>query len=330
MKYCVLNSGSNGNACYVEAGAVRLLIDMGMGPRTLGRRLEAMMGRGLDEITHLLLTHEHSDHIRGITGLLKLNPELPVFASFGTLLHLPRKARTNGRAVEADSAFSLGPVSVHPFATSHDGAEPLGFRLEAEGAVLGFATDLGELTPCVREALSGCTGLVLESNHCPEMLRKGPYPPFLKARVAGRLGHLSNVECRQAMSRLIHPGLRSATLAHLSKVNNSEAAVRATFRELFGGPMPGWIVLGSRTCALNPVDLSSVDLRPMDPRPTDPRSVDPRLADTRPVDPISVYPRKVNQRSTKPVPVDGKPIQMELFRAGGCPETNSKPVVEER
>lgn len=253
MKVCLLASGSNGNACYVEAGDTRLLIDVGIGPRNLARRMNVVSRKPRD-LTHLLLTHEHVDHVSGLEGLLKRSPDIATCATRGTLKALPHHLRRNTVQISSRSALDLGGVTVHPFRTSHDGAQPVGFRVESAEAVLGYATDLGILSRRIITALSGCTALIVEANHCAEMLRTGPYPPMLKSRVGGNRGHLSNLQCCELLEQVLDPGVAYVALAHLSAVNNTPAAVWATMEDLVSAHDAVW-ALGSRTTALKPVIL---------------------------------------------------------------------------
>ena len=262
MRYCVLGSGSNGNSCYVECGETRLLVDAGLGPRVLAKRLRPL-GVTPKEITHVLLTHEHWDHTRGLEPLTRRNPDFELLSARGTLSALRAKLSqapiedVARRPIRAHQPVKLGRLTVHPFRTSHDAADPLGFRLESPEATLGVATDLGVYDHAIIDALSGADALVLEANHCPHLLDTGPYPYFLKRRVAGKLGHLSNEQCRELLGRLLHSNLRHITFAHMSDKNNTPQALWATLAPLFQGPTPpsNW-TLGDRRAALPPVDLS--------------------------------------------------------------------------
>ncbi len=254
MRYCLLASGSNGNACFVEAGSTRLLVDLGIGPRVLKWRLEPL-GITREQLTDVLLTHEHTDHVRGIEGLLKRQPKLTIHATRSTGRALPEVARPHVKPLRAGQPLQLGALLVTPFLTSHDVPRSVGYRLESDGVVLGYATDLGTFGRRVVEGLSGAHALVVESNHCPQQLATGPYPAYLKRRVAGNSGHLSNEQCRSLLERLVHPGLRHVTLAHLSAENNTPALALAAMEPLRKGhPQIDWSI-GSRTDALGAVSL---------------------------------------------------------------------------
>lgn len=258
MRYCLLASGSNGNACFVEEGGTRLLVDLGIGPRVLKWRLEPL-GVAPAEMTDVLLTHEHVDHVRGLEGLLKRQPALVIHATRSTARRLPEVTRPHVRILHAGQAFDVGAFAVTPFLTSHDVDRSVGYRLEAEGIVFGYATDLGTFGQRVVEGLTSAHALVVESNHCPQRLATGPYPVDLKRRVAGNRGHLSNEQCRSLLERVVHPGLRHVTLAHLSAENNTPALALAAMEPLrMAQPQIHWAV-GSRTEALPPMTLDGGD-----------------------------------------------------------------------
>lgn len=235
MRFCVLGGGSKGNATYVEQGATRLLIDAGFSGRELEARLAAL---GVDPagLSAIVISHEHSDHIRG-AGVLSRRYRLPLLANRATFEaaagDLGRPAAV--REFTTGSAFVCGEILIHPFAVSHDAAEPVGFLLQAGGKLLGHCTDLGMVSRLVRQRLTGCHALVLECNHDREMLLNGPYPPALKQRVRSRHGHLSNLDAAAFLRELLHPGLQQVVLSHLSATNNTpalaEQAVRSALAE---------------------------------------------------------------------------------------------------
>jgi len=259
MRYCVLGSGSNGNSCYIEHGSTRVLLDVGLGPVILTRRLKPL-GVSLKDITHVLLTHEHWDHTKGLPGVLRRNPEVQVMSTAGTFTRLGRlklKKDFNRKHLNKSGKKSLGDITVHSFSTSHDSADSVGYRLESTHGTLGFATDLGVFNDKIVDFLRGVTGLVIEANHCSQLLNSGPYPFYLKRRVGGVDGHLSNSQCRDLLERVLHDDLVHLTMAHLSDTNNTPEAIWETLSPLYSGPAPpnNWS-LGSRYGPLDPVDLS--------------------------------------------------------------------------
>jgi len=219
LRFCVLGSGSTGNATLVEGPAGRLLIDAGVSWREIERRA-GRAGLSTASISWVLLTHEHTDHVRGLGPLLRRGVQ--VAGSPGTL----RALGIPGAPLEP--GLELCGLSVAPFPLPHDAAEPVGLRLSCDGESLGVATDLGHVTPAAMDALRGCTSVILEANHDPSMLLAGPYPWYLKMRILGPKGHLANAEAGQALARLASSRLRAILLAHLSHENNSAACALDT------------------------------------------------------------------------------------------------------
>ena len=223
MKVTVLASGSKGNCTCVEGESGALLIDAGLSAREARKRMAAA---GLDEsvVGGILVTHEHSDHLKGVDVLAR-RLDVPVIATEGTLAAFleSRKSRAEVKTevCRPDEALGLGDFSVTPFLTAHDAAEPCGFMVEEAGAVFGCCTDTGMISSTMTSYFGRCDGLMLESNHCPVMLEEGPYPVFLKRRISDtKRGHLSN-NAAAACLREIGGDLSSVILAHLSEVNNT-------------------------------------------------------------------------------------------------------------
>ncbi len=240
MRFCVLASGSKGNATYVEAGGLRLLIDAGLACRTLERRLAAVgvSPEGLDAI---LVTHEHTDHVAGLDRFAA-RWQVPVYANEGTAAVVERQCRLAGRAApefavfESRVPFALGGLTVTPVRVSHDTAEPVAFTLDDGTARLGYFTDLGFVSREVAAALAGCAALVLESNHDVGLLRSSGRPFSLVSRIHGDSGHLSNEQACEAVAARGAEGLRALVLAHLSQECNDAALalsmMRATLRHI--------------------------------------------------------------------------------------------------
>lgn len=230
MKFAVLGSGSGGNAHLVEAGETLLLIDAGFSRRELSRRL-ALLGRTLDQVTALLVTHEHTDHCSAVAQFLK-REQFPILATPGTLKRMGLGG--NGRIVPLDGkSLEIGDLQVLPFAVSHDAAEPVGLVFESqEGRRLGLASDLGTVTALVLHRLQGCHCLALEANHDEEKLRTGPYPFDLQRRIRSNHGHLSNAQACRSLPDLIHGGLRAVVPIHLSEVNNDPILVKYSVTEV--------------------------------------------------------------------------------------------------
>jgi len=243
MRFASLGSGSRGNATLVEAAGTCLLVDCGYSMREFEARCQ---GLGVDPgaIDALLVTHEHGDHVRGV-GPLARKYGLPVWMTHGTW----RRARCgeipNLHLFGAHAgAFTLGGVRVQPYAVPHDAREPCQFLFSAGGRRLGLLTDVGAITPRIRQCLQGLDALILECNHDPQMLRTGPYPPALQARVGGNYGHLSNGQAAQLLQSIDQARLQRLVLAHLSEKNNHPELAEAAVRPVWRGPDDGLAILG--------------------------------------------------------------------------------------
>jgi phosphoribosyl 1,2-cyclic phosphodiesterase len=218
----VLGSGSRGNAVVIDGGddTGALLVDCGFGPRTLAARLRAV-GLRPQQISDVVLTHEHSDHVCGaLKARRRWNWRLS--ATAGTTRTTPGLADAVTYRLSAGRRLRLAGLSVETVRTPHDAAESVALVVthEKSGARVGLVWDLGHWTASIAAHLQRLDALVVETNHDPEMLRTGPYPPFLQARVAGRHGHLSNDEGAALAAAVAHRGLRTVVAAHLSEQNN--------------------------------------------------------------------------------------------------------------
>jgi phosphoribosyl 1,2-cyclic phosphodiesterase len=250
--FSVLGSGSGGNAVFVEAMGRRFLVDAGLSARACTERLGAL-GLSVPELDAILLTHEHGDHVAHARSLAA-RFRAPLVATAGTFSEIA--GRLSGRearvVLAAGRVLRLPGVEVEAVAKPHDAREPVAFVLRSGSAALGVFTDLGSVDSGVGEALAGCTAVVLESNHDPAMLARGPYPARLKARVGGSLGHLSNEDSAEALARHAGPRLHTVVLGHLSTTNNDPQRVRAaSLRRL--GQRPGfarWISAQDRPTPL--------------------------------------------------------------------------------
>jgi len=229
MTVWTLASSSSGNCTVVSQGDTHLLIDAGISLRRMRAGLRAF-GLTPDDLTGVLVTHEHSDHISGIEMLVKYH-KTPVFAScgsgFGISCAFP-EADPYVNCFEAGVSFELGDITVSSFRTPHDSIESVGYRLLAGGRTLAYATDLGCLTGEVIDAVSGADIAVIEANHDKEMLKTGPYPPFLKRRILSPHGHLSNADSGKLAVSLALSGARIVQLAHISRENNTPGLARET------------------------------------------------------------------------------------------------------
>lgn len=243
VKFTILGSGSSGNCAYIETENCRVLIDAGFSPRQIRARL-ATIGRTPENLTAILITHEHSDHISGLLGLAdKL--KIPIYCNRDTqeatawafkekwngrrdpLFHGVEKtaadfiARLEWRLFATGDNFELNDLLVETFSIPHDAQDPVGFLLRTARGNIGFATDLGHTTKLVLDRIRAANVLVLESNHDVKMLQDCPRRAWpLKQRILGRHGHLSNVAAAEAAAQIMSAGLRHLYLAHLSRECN--------------------------------------------------------------------------------------------------------------
>lgn len=237
LRVCSLGSGSSGNALVVEArsgaAVARVLVDNGFNLRQLMRRL-GRAGLSLHDIDAVFVTHEHSDHSNGVARLA-CRVGIPVYCSPGTA----RAAGLLAAGVQCKSIFSgvcveLGPLTIDPYEVPHDAAEPLQFVFGDGARRFGLLTDAGHCTDIIVAALRRAHALVLECNHDAEMLRTGAYPSFLKSRIAGTRGHLSNAQAAAVLSQLDGSRLAWIACAHLSRVNNTPDLARAALADPLG------------------------------------------------------------------------------------------------
>ena len=257
----ILGSGSSGNAILVESGDTRLLVDAGFSGVDLERRL-ASVEIPPESIDGLFITHDHTDHTRGM-GVLARRWRIPLYLTERTRI----ACRSMLRGDELVATYSsrdpvrVGPLEISPFLTVHDAVDPVAVTVSEAGTgeKLGVATDLGRPTTTVRSALRGCDMLVLEANYDDLMLRASIYPWSVKARIASSHGHLSNRASAELATELAHPGLACVILAHLSERANdpglAEEVVGTALRSVrFRGEMH----TGRQDVPLPPIDVSRV------------------------------------------------------------------------
>lgn len=234
MRICSIASGSSGNCIYLGTDATHLLVDVGIS----GKRTEAglkQLGLKLADVDGILITHEHADHINGL-GVLIRKREMPVYATAGTITAI-RNAGSLGDIpedlfceIKEDDSFVIKDVTINPMRISHDAAQPVAYRFRCDKKQAGIITDLGEYNDYIVESLRGMDALVLEANHDVRMLETGPYPYYLKRRILGERGHLSNEMSGRLLSRLLHDNLQAVMLGHLSKENNLPELAYETVR----------------------------------------------------------------------------------------------------
>lgn len=234
MRFASLGSGSAGNGLVVEAHTTRLLLDCGFGVRDVHMRL-ARAGLTPEELSGVLVTHEHDDHAGGVFKLAN-KYRIPVWLTHGTLTmverFLPKQRDFEMHVIDSHQAFEIGDLHVHPFPVPHDAREPVQFVFQDGAHKLGVLTDTGTSTPHIETMLSGCDALTLECNHDLDMLMNGPYARPLKQRVSGRLGHLDNASSAGLLAKLDNSKLQHIVAAHLSAKNNSPALAKKALSEV--------------------------------------------------------------------------------------------------
>lgn len=219
--YYSIASGSTGNCAVWRMGGTSILLDLGVSVRALTTALRGLQMK-VEDLSAVLLTHEHADHVKGLATFCK-KYDVPVYASFGTTAAIRMKLPQAQRLLQpfaSGESFAVGGLQVHSYATPHDAAESVCYRIDGGGHRLAYVTDIGYLPDEIRSAMIGCDTVVLESNHDVEMLRTGPYPMYLKQRIRGKYGHLCNEDCARTAADLVRHGTKRLILSHLSEKNN--------------------------------------------------------------------------------------------------------------
>ncbi|MCC5796270.1 MAG: MBL fold metallo-hydrolase [Methylophaga sp.] len=227
MRFASIGSGSRGNATIIQHGKTTLMVDCGFSARETEKRLQRL---GLDagQLTALLVTHEHADHVNGIRVLAR-RYQLPIYATPGSAGCLSADVQAQIREIGFDESFAINDIGVTPFAVPHDAREPSQFVFESGQHKVGLLTDTGSITPIIEATLNDCDALMLEANHDAEMLERGEYPDHLKYRVGGRFGHLNNAQSAALLERINTQKLQHILAMHLSEKNNSPEIVAPLF-----------------------------------------------------------------------------------------------------
>lgn len=233
FRICPLASGSKGNSVFVSTPETALLIDAGLSGVEIQRRL-SILGQNPENLKAIIITHEHSDHVKG-AGILSRRFDIPVYITPKTYAACPHLGKIDRlHFFECGTAFTLADLKISPFSISHDAQDPAGLTLTFQKKKIGIATDLGIATGLVKEHLKHCQAIYIESNHDPEMLINGSYPWHLKQRIKSRTGHLSNMDTRNLLAEILGQEgtqeLQHVILAHLSEENNcpKKAAAEVT------------------------------------------------------------------------------------------------------
>lgn len=237
MHFSILASGSTGNAIFISTAKTRLLVDAGL----TGKKLEELLhqiGQHPKDLDAILITHEHSDHIKGL-GVLARRYKIPIYANAQTWLELEKACGPIDLEqkfhFERGEILTLGDVEIESFGLSHDAREPMAFCFHHEGKKLGIATDLGYVSEKIKGILKGAHVLIFEANHDVHMLLSGSYPWHIKRRILSDVGHLSNEDSGEALAEIITEATSRVYLAHLSQDNNMRELARMTVEQILKG-----------------------------------------------------------------------------------------------
>jgi len=235
FQFCSLYSGSSGNSLFVSTEHTKILIDAGESAKKIVEALSSCQ-IAIEEIDAIVVSHEHSDHVKGL-GTLSKKYNIPVYANSKTWDAMPSQSEKivaeNKKFFISNEAFEIGDIHLQPFSTPHDAASSCGFTLHHDGKKISIATDLGHVNPSITSQLEGSNFLFIESNYEPEVLKCSRYPYPLKQRIGGPNGHLSNEEAGKFISYLLTTDVKNIMLGHLSKENNfPELAYKTVMNEI--------------------------------------------------------------------------------------------------
>ncbi len=234
LNFCSLYSGSTGNCLFAQSNETNILIDAGVSTRKIENALDKINVLP-ENISGILVTHEHSDHIQSI-GTFSKKYNIPVYINKETWNALSEDVKNkisyeNHKSFLIDEKFEIGDMEILPFSIPHDAANPCGFNIYKDNTKISIATDLGHITSEILNKLQNSSFILLESNYEPEVLKFSKYPYVLKKRIDGPNGHLSNIMAGQTISKLIPTGLNKVMLGHLSKENNFPELAHQTVME---------------------------------------------------------------------------------------------------
>lgn len=240
LRFISFGSGSSGNCYYLYTETDSLLIDVGVGLRSLKKHFHNY-GMRFEDIHHILVTHDHADHVKSV-GSLSNDYHLPVYTTRKVHVGIERNycvrkkiAPDMARIVEKGVPFTLGDFTITPFGVPHDSTDNVGYQVECEGVTFCLITDVGHITDEMHDFIGRANYLVIEANHSIEMLQQGNYPQYLKERILGPTGHLSNDACGEALASYATDKLRHVWLCHLSEENNHPELARKTIEQILRG-----------------------------------------------------------------------------------------------
>ena len=230
MQFASLGSGSRGNCTLIETDGTAILVDCGFSMRETERRLHRLT-REINQVSAILVTHEHGDHVRGVASLAK-KYNIPVWSSRGTAKAAKLEVLQSWQCIDIHQVFEIDNLQIQPVPVPHDAREPCQFVFSDGDWRLGVLTDTGSITPYIEEQYSACDAFILEANHDEEMLAKGSYPVSLKQRVGGDYGHLNNGQARDLLNAIDTSKLQYLVASHISDKNNTVALARDKMSEV--------------------------------------------------------------------------------------------------
>lgn len=243
MQFASLGSGSKGNSTLIETDGTAILVDCGFSMRETERRLQRLT-REIEQVSAILVTHEHGDHVRGVASLAK-KYDIPVWSSRGTAKAAKLEDLKQWNCIDIHQQFEIDAIQIQPIPVPHDAKEPCQFIFSDGDWRLGVLTDTGSITPYIEEQYSACDAFILEANHDEEMLANGSYPTSLKHRVAGNYGHLNNSQAKDLLNAIDISKLQYLVASHISDKNNTVALARNKMSEALDADA-SWIDIASQ------------------------------------------------------------------------------------
>lgn len=260
FKFCNLYSGSSGNCSFVGTDNINILIDCGESQKKIINALESI-GTNINQINAIVVTHEHSDHVKTL-GAISKKYNIPVYANEKTFNNMPEQTELikeeNRKIFNTDDHFEIGDLQIHPFHIPHDAAEPCGYNIYNENNKISIATDIGHMDNSILKKLEESKFLLLESNYEPEILKYAKYPYYLKRRISGPNGHLSNQEASDTIIKLLSTGVNNIMLGHLSKETNfPELAYKTVMDEIINNKINNNLTLNVAS-RIKPSDIINI------------------------------------------------------------------------
>jgi phosphoribosyl 1,2-cyclic phosphodiesterase len=235
VRFASLGSGSKGNSTIIDSDNTCIMIDCGFSVKDCIRRLQRL-NKTPNDIDAILVTHEHSDHWKGVLPLAtRYSIDIHITSGCLRATGLNANSYLGIKLMDSHQEFKIGDIEVKPIPVPHDALEPVQFILRDANSRFGILTDVGSITPYIVEQYSGCNGMLIEANHDLKLLQSGSYPRFLKDRVGGQWGHLNNQQAADLLSVIDHSCIQQLVIGHISLSNNSKQLARASIENVYKG-----------------------------------------------------------------------------------------------